>query len=67
MASEEMIVFRKVSLSGAIATNRIERFGQNNMFGGELLKNISAKLLTKYLQQNSNKGSVIFTFSIVIW
>ena len=47
MASEEMIVFRKVSLSGAIATNRIERFGQNNMFGGELLKKHFCKTLDK--------------------
>ena len=51
MASEEMIFeyfFRKFSLSVAMATNQIQRLGQNSYVSYS--RNISVKLLSKYLQ-----------------
>ena len=50
MASKEMILFRKFSLSVAIATNRIERFEQNNMFGRGLHKEHFCKTFGRYLK-----------------
>ena len=61
IAYEEMIfeyVFCKFSLSVAMATNQIERIGQNNTFGRGLLK----KLFFKY----NNKIGINFPI-IIQW
>ena len=59
MAYEEMIfeyVFCKFSLSVAMATNKIERIGQNNAFGRGLLK--------KNFFKHYNK--IVINFPIII-
>ena len=53
MASEKTIfeyLFRKFSLSVAMATNQNQHFGQNSWLVEDYSKNISVKLLSKYLQ-----------------
>ena len=57
--SEEMIFeyfFCKFILSVAMETNQIQRFGQNSCLAEDYSRNISVKLLSKYLQWDSNKG-----------
>ena len=64
MASEEMLseyCFRKFRLSVAMATNQIQRSGQNDMFGRGLLKEHFCIYLSKYLQWDCNKCP--FSFS----
>ena len=51
-----LIFLLKFSLSIAMATNQIQRFGQKRIcLVEDNSRNISVKLLSKYLQQHSNK------------
>ena len=44
-----VVFFREFILSVAMATNQIQRFGQNSCLVEDCSRNISVKLLSKYL------------------
>ena len=50
------IFFREFILSDAMATNQIQWFGQNSCLVEDYSRNISVKLLSKYLQWDGNKS-----------
>ena len=54
------IVFCKFSLLVAMTTNQIDRFGQKVCLVEDHSTNISEKLLSKYLQWDSNKCQFSF-------